>query len=563
MPISKGDTMARRAYSYIRFSSKKQAEGDSKRRQQSYAPDLCRERGWTLDDSLVLEDLGVPAFRGQNRFVGSLRAFLEGVQSGRIASGSILIIESLDRLTRQAVDLAYDLVRELLKAGITICTMVPEREYSPDKSADILQILEIHFILARAHEESATKSARLSAVWGEKKRLAVADRKPLSSAVPAWLCLGERGFELIPERAEVVKRMFRWCIEGWGPNRIAAALNKGPFAVPSWGRSGLWVVAYVRKILTGRAAIGEYQPRRLAEDGRMKPEGNPVSGYYKAVVTEEEWTAAQRAMKERKGACGRPGERESNLFSGMVYHAETQERLSVETRRANGRQYRYLSPYHWRGEKSAATKGLMISYWEFESAVLRAIGQLTPADVLGAGADEDGRLERIRKLQGEQTALVVKLENIERRAAEPDQDEDMIPVLLGMAREVKTRKKEVDQQLKELKEEALTGRTETLGETQSLVGLLADTEGEEEERLRGRIKARLRSLVDSIWAIVQPINRTLRIVHVQLRLRSGAVRYVQILPEKPTDVAPWNLKGVDFRTWKTAKQADRKTVAVG
>ena len=55
-----------RAYSYLRFSSKKQEKGESRRRQWDFAVEVSQENGWVLDDTLTLTDLGVSAFRGKS-----------------------------------------------------------------------------------------------------------------------------------------------------------------------------------------------------------------------------------------------------------------------------------------------------------------------------------------------------------------------------------------------------------------------------------------------------------------------------------------------------------------
>src|SRR5262249_19198675 len=89
-----------RAFSYIRFSSSKQQKGDSYRRQSEFAVEICRENGWVLDEPLALDDLGVSSFRGANAKVGALAEFLEAIRIGRVLRGSILIIESIDRLSR-------------------------------------------------------------------------------------------------------------------------------------------------------------------------------------------------------------------------------------------------------------------------------------------------------------------------------------------------------------------------------------------------------------------------------------------------------------------------------
>src|SRR5215471_15381363 len=67
------------AFSYIRFSTRKQAQGDSQRRQTELAEAYCRRRGWTLSDQ-TFEDLGVSAWHGANALVGNLGEFLKAVQ---------------------------------------------------------------------------------------------------------------------------------------------------------------------------------------------------------------------------------------------------------------------------------------------------------------------------------------------------------------------------------------------------------------------------------------------------------------------------------------------------
>ena len=117
------------AYSYIRFSHPDQAKGDSLRRQDERAKDFCRRKGWTLDENLTLHDLGVSAFRGKNAAVGNFRGFLEGIKTGKVAAGSVLIVESFDRISRQGIDEGYDLIKSILKSGIRIVTLSPEREF--------------------------------------------------------------------------------------------------------------------------------------------------------------------------------------------------------------------------------------------------------------------------------------------------------------------------------------------------------------------------------------------------------------------------------------------------
>ena len=117
------------AFSYVRFSSAEQAKGDSLRRQTERASEYCLRRGWTLDDTLALRDLGVSAFRGKNAAVGNLRTFLDAIKSGKVVPSSVLLVESFDRISRQGIDEGYDLIKSILKAGVHIVTLSPERKF--------------------------------------------------------------------------------------------------------------------------------------------------------------------------------------------------------------------------------------------------------------------------------------------------------------------------------------------------------------------------------------------------------------------------------------------------
>src|SRR4051812_26452702 len=107
-----------RAYSYIRFSAARQADGGSLDRQLRQTLAYCERHGLELDDSLSLSDLGVSAFRGDNVKTGALAAFLEACRTGRVPRGSRLIVESLDRLSRDEIRPALQLFLALQDFGI-------------------------------------------------------------------------------------------------------------------------------------------------------------------------------------------------------------------------------------------------------------------------------------------------------------------------------------------------------------------------------------------------------------------------------------------------------------
>jgi DNA invertase Pin-like site-specific DNA recombinase len=90
-----------KAYSYTRFSKPEQAKGDSSTRQALAAEQWAKERNVELDTELTFRDEGISAFDGLNVERGALGAFLKAVQTGEVPNGSWLLVESLDRISRQ------------------------------------------------------------------------------------------------------------------------------------------------------------------------------------------------------------------------------------------------------------------------------------------------------------------------------------------------------------------------------------------------------------------------------------------------------------------------------
>src|SRR5687768_3108579 len=124
-PLRPGNTTVKKpdpspiAFSYLRFSSPGQADGDSVRRQTDLRDNwLKRHPNARLDTSLTLADKGVSGFTGAHRKNPdrhALAAFLKLVEQGRVPRGSYLIVENLDRLSREDIQPALMLFLGLLQ----------------------------------------------------------------------------------------------------------------------------------------------------------------------------------------------------------------------------------------------------------------------------------------------------------------------------------------------------------------------------------------------------------------------------------------------------------------
>jgi DNA invertase Pin-like site-specific DNA recombinase len=292
-----------RVFSYVRFSSAKQSAGDSYERQTKAAKAFAASKGLELADpkEYLFFDAGRSAFKGrQVDDTSELARFLGYVEDGTVPTGSFLVIESLDRLSREKMRDALPRFLDLLAKGINVFTSLDQRLYTKDYNELDLFISIIS--MSRAHEESATKGSRVSSAWRKKQADARATGKPLGKLRPLWLDVTPEGYTLNPDHAQVVRRIFDLSTQGHGSRNIAATLNQEGIPAFSAGRknfSGLWGFSAVRHILDSRTTLGEYQPH-IFIDGVRTPDGDPIKGFFPPVVNEETFYRAQAARGSRR-----------------------------------------------------------------------------------------------------------------------------------------------------------------------------------------------------------------------------------------------------------------------
>ncbi len=528
--------MPRRAYSYIRISTGgRQARGDGLRRQDDFAAVLCKEENWTLDDTLHFTDSGKSGFHSRNLDpTAALSRFLDLVTRKRIPPGSVLIVENLDRLSRAKIDEAYDLFRRILKAGVWIATREPRRIYKAEDSSNMLALLEPLFIFSRAHEESAIKSVRSAGAWEAARKKVRTDNTPTQARPPAWIVREGGGWALQQEKLALVRNIAAQSRAGLGSGEIAARLTASD--TPTLSGRGKWTGKVICQVLTRRTIIGEYQPCRMV-NGKRVPDGPPLPGHYPAALTPEEYQATRAALSSRRQRRGRRPVHGFNLFTGLVHDAAADRRMSLQTANSHGK----LIPYLSIGQVSGCAR---VRYDHLEACVLKTLAMLRPQDVLEPSARADEREHRIADLTARITALEHRQRQLQEAVADPYKDAaTLLPALALVSGDLKESALERDR----LQLETRSGRAEALAEAQTLQKLRDDAVGDERAALDARIKAAIPSVLSGVWLQCQRIDRLNQIVHIQIWLRSGARRYVQILPADLRGARPWQLDDFDLR----------------
>lgn len=308
-PAQNSTAGERKVFSYLRFSTPEQALGDSRRRQVEAAQAWAASRGLALDDEL--SDEGISGFRGANLTAeAALGSFVRAVDAGLVPEGSILVVESLDRLSRDRLLYAQHLLMSLLLKGITVVSLADGREYSRESVTEQpLELIASLLVFMRANEESDMKARRLRASWEAKRAKAGRDKVRMTSTAPAWLAPEGTGWAVLEERADVVRRIFRETAEGLGQIAIAKRLTQdGP---APWEGGRVWHRTYVRKILDSPAVIGTLVPHvteRLDGGRRVRRPLPPIEGYYPPIIDAETWARARAQLGTRgapKGLRGR------------------------------------------------------------------------------------------------------------------------------------------------------------------------------------------------------------------------------------------------------------------
>ena len=306
-------------YAYVRFSSERQGDGDSITRQITAIESYCRANGLQVTE--WIEDLGRSAFKGSHRKTGNLSRFLARVAAGEIGSGSTLIVESVDRLSREEMMTALESFTTLVNAGLTIITTMDSAVVNrANLNAEWTKLIVTLAKMAVANEESEKKSNRSLSVW--EARRAAPGEKRLTAFLPGWLIdVGTPN----PARVAVLERIFSEVIDGIGTARIAQRLNAD--GIESWGplrkktgKRPSWHNAQVIKLARSRSVLGEFQPMKSAEDGSKIAAGPVIENYYPAVIDAITFQRAQAALNSRsfKGSRGRQGATVANLFRGLA-----------------------------------------------------------------------------------------------------------------------------------------------------------------------------------------------------------------------------------------------------
>lgn len=325
------------AIPYSRVSSAPQEHGDGLARQAAGATKWIAdhpEYNLTIDYEAV--DIARSAWRGEHLDDdGALGLILRQVKNGSIPSGHWLIVEALDRLSRQNVWKANHQLSGLVIAGITVVTTIDNKVFNLKTGPGemILSIIK----MAEANQASEDKSIRVRSGKARVVEDAKASKYVPYQNAPAWLRVDDaisktnrarRIYRVLDNPAEIVRTIYDLALYH-GAGYITAWLVAN--RKMAFGKSGRWNTHYVRRILKSKAVVGHLETTAGLIENILPP-----------LIDEQQWLLVQAEQDRRKKEAGGGSKLGSfvNLYRGIGKCAECGGMMRTNT--YPGKTYRYL-----------------------------------------------------------------------------------------------------------------------------------------------------------------------------------------------------------------------------
>jgi hypothetical protein len=283
---------------------------------------------------------------------------------------------------------------------------------------------------------------------------------------------------------------------------ILARLNEEK--VPPIGRDGKWERSYVRKLLNSVSVLGIYQPRSGSRGPNRKPDGEPIPGYYPAVISEDLWYRAHKGLENRMRRSGRPAVNHPNPFAGLLRCALDDCPLHV----SGGKGHKYLVSANAL-QKVPGSKWRAFPLDVFTSAVIKRLEELKGADLFA-----DPGAVRLTELTKNRDAVELRLTNAEAQFERDPESQKWQEMVSKYDRE----RRAIVKELADERQKAANPLSAVWAEAVELMAR------DEPDRLRGL----LLSTVEDISVVIAATGGN-KFAAVQVSFRGGEYRHYAIL----------------------------------
>jgi hypothetical protein len=332
--------------------------------------------------------------------------------------------------------------------------------------------------LSRGHGESQMKSERVGAAWSQRRQRA-REGQLLTRKLPSWIEEGDGRLKLIPDRASIIRQVFKWAASGYGLSRILQHLESA--GTPAFGTSGKWTRGHLANILRDRRVLGECQ---LLKHGAK--DGEPLMGYFPRVIQEREWHLARAGAAKRRVPKGPTGKFVS-LFAGLIKDARTGQPYYV-ARRKTIRVLATASSIKGHGDGSFS-----FPLTAFERTVLQALKEVDPQEILPGERVDD-----------KEATLKAELAHVQEQLSAIQEEllKGHSPRLFDICRQLERQEQQLTTELAGAQENKARPASKDFAMSKQLLKILDNAPDPDDVRLR--LRSVLRRLISEIWLLVVP-----------------------------------------------------------
>ena len=421
-------------------------------RQLAQARQFIKKQGWTVAEDHIDDGISGAEFDKRPGF----QALLEAVKAKRVEA---VVTMEPSRLGREMTMTAY-CIRIILDAGVRIFYYSTGEEEKADTPTDRL----VGMVKGYADEMERLKArqrVRDSHLHKAQQGFATHD------AAYGYTTVREDGhsvFEIVPEKAEIVRRVFTMYARGDGYQRITKQLEEDEITPPRKG----WWPGTVRDILRRELYIGKFVWGRTRKEDKLKRAGILVrqdptvtmTMKHLRIVPQELWDAVHRRMRQEqatyirdrrgrlmaKPEAGRAGK---YLLAGFARCVVCQGGMIVK---GSERRYYACVSHHLRGNKGC-TNTLTKRIEPVDRAVLDYLANeiLQPTRMAYIMAEVTKRLreeartrpDTFRQKEHRKTKLHREVENLIQAAADGRPPQSLLRAIRDKEMEITTLDKEL------------------------------------------------------------------------------------------------------------------------
>ena len=352
----------KRVAAYCRVSSGKDAMLHSLSAQVSYYSDYIQKHGW--------EYAGVYADEALTGTKDNRENFQRLLTECRKGTVQMVITKSISRFARNTVTL-LETVRELKALGVDVYF---EEQNIHTMSADGELMLTI--LASYAQEESLSVSENMK--WRIRRNFE--EGKPWSGLILGYRFQNGQ-FVVVPEEAEIVKRIFREYLDGLGATAIMKGLNEDGILTrlgKPWRIEGVLKILrnynYTGNLILQKTYRENHLTKRKMQNNGEKPQYHAV-GTHEAIIDLATFEAVQEELARRsEHYSGKKPSTVTYPFTRLIVCANCGKHYKRKTT-ATGIVW-ICSTYNTHGKKACSSKAIPESVL-YELTADTPIGDLT------------------------------------------------------------------------------------------------------------------------------------------------------------------------------------------